>query len=153
MEYGEISAQEVSKLKQCVEELSEYHNSVSTYHSGMYPGKPSWQTIEQFQKMVKAGEAKIYACIDKSMVIGFCKIDIRADIYDTQGKLDYLFVRKEYRKQGIGENLMNWAMKSFKQYDVTKIELKVVEGNPAIHFYEKYGFTMNAHIMWRISNV
>lgn len=144
MEYREIAAQEVSKLKKCVEELSEYHNNVSTYHSGMYPDKPSWQTLEQFQKMLEAGEAKIYACVDKDKVVGFCKIDI----HDMQGKLDYLFVANDYRKKGIGDTLMKWALETFKRCNVIRIELKVIEGNPAIQFYKKYGFQVNSHIMW-----
>ena len=59
---------------------------------------------------------------DNGSVVGFCKIDICGYV----GKLDYLVVLKEYRGKGYG---------------------KVVDGNEAIHLYEKYGFKMNAHIL------
>ena len=45
--------------------------------------------------------------------------------------------------------LMDWAMKFFSEKGITQIEVKVVAGNEAIHLYEKYGFKINAHILWR----
>ena len=54
---------------------------------------------------------------------------------------------KEYRGKGYGKALMDWAMSSFDRNGVHQIEVKVVDGNEAIHLYEKYGFKMNAHIL------
>ncbi len=44
---------------------------------------------------------------------------------------------------------MDWAMAVFSESGVRKIEVKVVDGNNAIHLYEKYGFRMNAHLLVR----
>lgn len=44
---------------------------------------------------------------------------------------------------------MDWAMAVFSGSGVWKIEVKVVDGNDAVHLYEKYGFRMNAHILVR----
>jgi|MGYP000002985284 hypothetical protein len=44
---------------------------------------------------------------------------------------------------------MDWAMAVFSGSGVRKIEVKVVDGNDAVHLYEKYGFRMNAHILVR----
>ena len=33
--------------------------------------------------------------------------------------------------------------------DVREVEVKVVDGNDALSFYERYGFRMNAHILRR----
>lgn len=67
------------------------------------------------------------------------------------GKLDYLVVKEQYRKHGIGDTLMRWAMETFDACSINKIEVKVVEGNSSIHFYEKYGFQTNARLMWHVS--
>ena len=75
---------------------------------------------------------------DNGSVVGFCKIDICGNV----GKPDYLVVLKEY-----GKALMDWAMSYFDRNGVHHIEVKVVDGNEAIHLYEKYGFKMNAHIL------
>ena len=64
------------------------------------------------------------------------------------GKLDYLVVLQEYRKQGFGKQFMEWAMETFCKNNITHIEVKVVDGNDAIHLYEKYGFKINSHILW-----
>ena len=41
------------------------------------------------------------------------------------------------------------AMEAFEEEKISLIEVKVVEGNPAIHLYEKYGFRVNAQLMWK----
>lgn len=42
---------------------------------------------------------------------------------------------------------MDWAMENFEKCGAEKIQVKVVDGNEAIHLYEKYGFRINAHIL------
>ena len=76
-------------------------------------------------------------------IIGFCKVDIGGEI----GKLDYLVVLSEYRGKGYGKAFMEWAMKVFDEHNIRQIEVKVIDGNEAIHLYEKYGFKMNTHIL------
>lgn len=66
---------------------------------------------------------------------------------DEVGKLDYLVIMKEYRGRGFGKRLMDWAIRMFAEHEIQQIEVKVVDGNEAIHLYEKYGFKMNAHIL------
>lgn len=44
---------------------------------------------------------------------------------------------------------MDWTMEEFEVNGIKQIEVKVVDGNEAIHLYEKYGFKMNAHILVR----
>jgi len=58
-----------------------------------------------------------------------------------------LVVLQEYRGRGFGNQLMDWAMNTFRNYRIKHIEVKVIDGNDAIHLYEKYGFRMNAHIL------
>ena len=54
-----------------------------------------------------------------------------------------------YRGRGYGGMLMDWAMEHFSQKEIPQVEVRVVAGNEAIHLYEKYGFKINAHILWR----
>ena len=42
---------------------------------------------------------------------------------------------------------MDWAMQTFRQQGVKRMEAKVVAGNDAIRLYEKYGFQINANIL------
>lgn len=79
-------------------------------------------------------------------IVGFCKVDLHGD---GTGKLDYLVVLPQCRGRKYGKALMDWAMAVFSGSGVRKIEVKVVDGNDAVHLYEKYGFRMNAHILVR----
>ena len=89
----------------------------------------------------------ISAIEESNGIVGFCKIDIHGE----KGKLDYLIVKEEYRGRGYGALLMDWAMRAFCECGAKHVEVKIIDGNAAAQrLYEKYGFVMNAHILWRI---
>lgn len=139
----EITTDEVPKLSNCLRALAEYHNEVSTCFKGDYPSRPYESTLKLFEKALAEKTSHIAVVEDDNSIVGFCKIDI----YDENGKLDYLVVKKEYRGKGYGKILMDWAMQLFTRYGIHYIEVKVIDGNEAIHLYEKYGFRINAHIL------
>ena len=67
--------------------------------------------------------------------------------FESHGKLDYLVVLPGARGRGLGDMLMQWALAEFARYGLGQIEVKVVYGNDAVAFYEKYGFQLNAQIL------
>ena len=81
--------------------------------------------------------------VGRETQVGFCRIDIA----DNIGKLNYLVVLQEYRGKGNGVQLMNWAMKTFAEHHINQVDVIVIDGNDAIHFYEKYGFKTKSHIL------
>lgn len=141
----EITADEVENVKDCVIALGAYHNQVSTYFKGAYPRKPYTKTLEIFRQQMEDGISRIAVIELNGEALGFCKIDRK----NGQGKVDYLMVLEAYRGRGFGRKLMDWAMEVFEEEAISLIEVKVVEGNPAIHLYEKYGFRVNAQLMWK----
>ena len=139
----EITSEEVSKLYDCIRELSEYHNTKSVNFKGLYPLKPYEKTLESFEEALRNNESYIAVTEIENQVIGFCKVDINGE----NGKLDYLVVKEEFRGKGFGKELMDWAMLMFDKNNVRHIEVKVIDGNPTIHLYEKYGFRMKSLIL------
>lgn len=138
---------EVYRLAECLEALAEYHNQVSAHHSGFYPGRPIEDTLELFREALNSKTSMIFAIEESDRIAGFCKIDIHGE----KGKLDYLIVKEEYRGRGYGALLMDWAMKAFRECGTKHVEVKIIDGNAAAQrLYEKYGFVMNAHILWHI---
>lgn len=107
-------------------------------------GEKYADTLQSFGRQLENSTSRIGVIENTVEVIGFCKIDIERN----EGKLDYLVVLQEYRGNGYGGALMDWAMEQFRGSGVKYIEVRVVDGNEAIHLYEKYGFKMNAHILW-----
>ena len=144
MNIHEINKTEVESLLECLSALSEYHNEVSTNFKSAYPSRPFEATLALFCENLESGVSQIAVIESAEKVIGFCKIDILNGI----GKLDYLMVLQEYRGNGYGKQLMDWAMEQFHKSNVKHIEVKVVDGNNTIHLYEKYGFQMSSHILW-----
>ena len=140
-----IQQNEIASLKECLRELAKHHNAVSMNFKGHYPSKAAEEVLSNFIRQVEAGTSYIAVMEENNNVIGFCKCDV--DLENRQGKLDYLVVLESHRGMGYGGVLMDWAMKLFEEKEVTKIEVKVVAGNEAIHMYEKYGFRLNAHIL------
>lgn len=139
----EIIGEEVQKLEGCLQSLAEYHNEVSTNFKGSYPSRSYEDTLRLFEKSLTEKTSRIAVIEENGNIVGFCKIDL----HNENGRLDYLVVQKRYRKKGYGKALMDWAMQLFEKSNVHYIEVKVVDGNRAIHLYEKYGFKVNAHIL------
>ncbi len=138
----EIQSNEIEKLYECLKSLTEHHNKVSLNHKGAYPTRPHEIVLNEFANQVISGNSKIAVAEEDGRIVGFCKIDLNKEC----GYLAYLVVIEEYRNKGIGRELMNWAMDSFRKANIHTIELKVVAGNEAVHLYEKYGFQLNAQI-------
>ena len=139
----ELDDKEVYRLEECLKELAAHHNEVSTGFKGCYPKRPFVETLETFREDVQSGKSRIAVVENGDKALGFCKIDICG----TEGKIDYLIVLKEVRGSGYGNILMDWAVDTLKQSGVNRIEVRVVDGNNAVRFYEKYGFRINAHIL------
>ena len=139
----ELAFDEVYKLKECLIALAEHHNERSTYFKGQYPKKPFNETLASFENDLKSGKSRIAVIENEEKILGFCKIDLEG----TAGIVDYLIVLKEARGKGFGNVLIEWALDVFRNNGVTKLEVKVAEGNNALSFYEKYGFKPNARIL------
>ena len=143
MQIREIDASETNKLLECITQLSEHHNQVSVNFKGSFPSRPYEETIRIFTESLQDKNSYIAVIEDADKIVGFCKVDIIC----KNGRLDYLVVLQEYRGKGLGNQLMDWAMNTFRKYHIKHIEVKVVDGNDAIHLYEKYGFKMQSHIL------
>lgn len=142
----EITADEVFRLQECLEALAAYHNEKSINFKGLYPNRPHAATLAMFKEALSLQSSRVAVIEEGRRVAGFCKVDFA----DGRGKIDYLVVLPEFRRQGYGKALMDWAMAALRQCGIKQIEVKVVDGNDAIHLYEKYGFQINAQILLKI---
>ena len=70
-------------------------------------------------------------------ILGFAGIKIILD----EAEIMNIVTKKNYRKQGIGNLLLNRIILEAKNKNIKKINLEVNENNIiAIHLYEKFGF-------------
>ena len=75
----EITPEEVSKLYDCVRELSEYHNTTSENFKGCYPINPYEKALESFEAALREKESYIAVTEIEDRIIGFCKVDINGE--------------------------------------------------------------------------
>lgn len=139
----ELAPAETEQLLPCLEALDAHHNAVSVHFSGSYPARENSVKLAEFQQSLKVSTSKIAGVFQECDLLGFCKIDL----FEAHGKLDYLVVLPVARGKGLGDMLMQWALAEFARHGLGKIEVKVVYGNDAVAFYEKYGFRLNAQIL------
>ena len=139
----ELSGREVYRLEECLKELAEHHNEVSVNFSGCFPKKPFQDTLAAFEKEVNSGRSRIAVIENGEEILGFCKVNINGE----EGTVDYLVVLKNHRGNGYGETLLAWALDVLRAGGAGRIEVKVVDGNEAVRFYEKHGFRVVSHIL------
>ena len=143
-----LPAEQMERLLPCLQELAVHHNAVSRRFRGAFPTLPLDQRLAGFAADIRAGHSRVCALMDGDTVAGFCKVNIAGE----QGTLHYLVLREAYRGQGWGKKLMDWAMQAFADAQVTRIEVQVVDGNPAQRLYEAYGFAVKTLNMERLSS-
>ncbi len=96
-------------------------------------------TIEDYHRDFDNGLFSIIVATDKEKVVGMM---LFYNAYSTwKGKMIYLedfIVDKNYRKQGIGQHLMDFLVDYAKQENAKLVKWQVLNWNtPAINFYKK----------------
>jgi ribosomal protein S18 acetylase RimI-like enzyme len=131
------------------EKLNKHHENNSSYFSEKYRKQTfdarkakfiSDNNLEIMIDLIKDNEKNIY--------IGYCISTINKEMV---GEIDSLFIEKEYRKFGLGDNLMKRALNWLdSKYIKTKI-IAVAGGNEnVLEFYKKYGFHKRRIILEQI---
>ena len=136
---------ETEVLRDMIGSLSIYHNEISENKEITYPTGSIDDTIQTLSDNIANGKSIIKAYFDDKAPIAFCCIGIHRE--EKHGELKYLYVHGSYRKHGLGDTLMQWAMDEFKKAEIDFIDIRVVIGNPASGFYEKYGFQPRITVM------
>lgn len=84
-------------------------------------------------------------------IYGFLKEQVGQLLYENVGLIDALYVRDNYRKQGIATNLINEFYKWCDLKDIKYIEIgSFVENKDAYKLYKKLGFEVVSYRMKKI---
>ena len=110
--------------------------------------KPDPISYYDLGKLIESDEAEVVVAVvgDELVGSGYVKIKEAKNYlkYEFYGYIGFMFVRPEYRGQGVSQvvtdALIHWA----KSRGLTEIRLDVYDENePAIRAYLKAGFTKN----------
>ncbi len=112
--------------------------------------------IKRHEKVFKdlyeasTGSQVILGAFDNNILVGYAWIELRLD---TVSLLPTCFivdigVKKDYRKKGIGKQLMNKIYEIARKNNIKTINLLVDKRNiNAVNFYKKAGFEIIGYIM------
>ena len=127
-----------------------------THHSirpDIFKDKGAKYNRDELSKLINNDKKPIFIYEDNNKVIGHLFLEIReyeANVIIPYKSLfiDDLCVLKEYRGQGIGKELMEYAFEYAKRIGARNIELNVWNKNDsAIKFYESLGLTVQKYTL------
>lgn len=99
----------------------------------------------------------IYVAEEDEKIVGFITGEIlpKKEWYTVQlGTINNLYVLEDYRHKGIGKQLMQTMINSFKEKGIETFELYAFSNNvDALKFYEKLGFKKyNVQMLYQKNN-
>ena len=101
------------------------------------PGHTAFMKLEKLQNSFESGNW-MFLCYSGSVPVGFFSLKkIDSDTYE----LDHLAVLPEYRHNGIGKELLNYAENAVKEQNGKTIKIGIIEENTTLkNWYIKNGF-------------
>ncbi len=79
---------------------------------------------------------------ENNIAIGFASFSNKYPYEQTVYRLYKLYVLIDHQKKGIGRFLLNYIINEIKPAGAKILELNVNRNNPALHFYNHFGFTI-----------
>jgi len=134
------SVNDLDIVKPLWEKLNELHESLSSDFKHLYR-QMNWKK-RKIQLVNKSANMLVeYAIANNSnQIIAYCISTIDKD-NEKIGEVDSLFVDKEYRKTGIGKQLMNNAINWLMMHKTETQKISVAAGNETVmEFYKQLGF-------------
>lgn len=130
----------VDKIKPHWEALAAHHLTKSVYFREHFAKADYAPRKAKFLKKAALGKLRIDIARDEAsgVVAGYCVCSFDDE---QTGEIDSLFVYPEYRRQGVGEQLMQRGLSWLDELGTVKKILDVAYGNEQVfRFYEKFGF-------------
>ncbi|AEJ38965.1 putative acetyltransferase [Sulfobacillus acidophilus TPY] len=109
---------------------------------------------DQAQRLRVAGrrplENGIFILDDNGTIAGFVWVAVRMDLQGAYGSVDQVYLWPPYRRQGLGELLMDAAHQFIVQHGLTTARLYVTADNQdAVRLYQRSGYQITRYEMER----
>ncbi len=127
----------LDEIKELWEELNYLHFEKSLHFKQHYIAFTFQSRKETLINTAASGKLFIAIAYDKDIKIGYCV----SSVVNKIGEIDSIFIKPNYRKEHVGNALMEASINWIKASNVKKIIVKVSVGNEEVYgFYSKYGF-------------
>ncbi|MFA6076170.1 MAG: GNAT family N-acetyltransferase [Negativicutes bacterium] len=138
--YTTGSEELLDELQPFWEMLTAHHQEKSVYFKQHFAAVQYADRKARFLKKTVSGKLRVEFAknADSGEVAGYCVSSIDDD---KIGDVESLYIKPEYRRQGIGEQLMHNALNWLDEQGSIKKTLSVAYGNEQVFdFYAKFGF-------------
>ncbi|MFH1335479.1 MAG: GNAT family N-acetyltransferase [Candidatus Zixiibacteriota bacterium] len=141
----------VPEIVEIWKEFMDFHSDIDPYFARNEEGHSKFD--EWVKELMKSDTALVLVALDQGQVVAYSlsQINKRPPLFK---KVDYgyiydLAVKSEYRRKGIGEQMLGEILGWFKSRQVDRIELMVLAKNKvAFSFWEKQGFKVFLNRMY-----
>ena len=145
MDIKTISWDEMSTIKVLWEGLNAHHHLRSTNFKHFYE---TFTFEKRIESLKKRDRLITYVAYDKGESIGYCI----ASVDDLAGEIDSIYIQAQYRRTGIGTELITRALQWLENQDCETIRIGIAQGNEvALDFYRKFGFSERMVVMQKTS--
>ena len=152
IEYIETDDKNIDSISGLWKKLNQQHRDNSPHFSHIYADRTfEWRK----NLLLKKSELRVIRVIlakdnTSGEILGYCVGSISGE---NQGEIDSIFVESEYRKSGIGDELMKRALNWMNEKQVEGKTLGVAAGNEHVFgFYGRYGFYPKTTILEQVKN-
>ena len=137
-----------------IDELCDMWKELQDYHKGMNlytPESEEWRTYKkkEIQLLLQSENSKIFLVKGSNEILGYVRGVVQnvSPVFKVGkiGRIEEMFVKKEFRRQGIGNLLIHSIKQWFKEKMVERIDIQV--GNENISgklFWENEEFKTNS---------
>jgi ribosomal protein S18 acetylase RimI-like enzyme len=132
-------------------EFMEFHRKIDPFFSIRESGPANFE--KYLLELTDSRDVQILVAFDKGRAVGYSisKIINYPPIFkhEKHGYISDLAVRGDCRRRGIGEKILNKALKWFESRHMDRIELHVLAANEVGYsFWNKHGFKDYLHKMY-----
>jgi ribosomal protein S18 acetylase RimI-like enzyme len=143
IEYRMLQNEEIELIRPLWEKLREHHQSNSNHFKDRYLKFTFEKRRDDLREKAERGKLRIDIAEDNLLekIVGYCVSSINSGTKEKEGEIDSIFIDANYRKLGIGDQLMKLSLNWLNEEKVVVKKIIVAEGNEGVYtFYQKYGF-------------
>jgi ribosomal protein S18 acetylase RimI-like enzyme len=142
----------VSQIVELWKEFWDYHQKMDPQFFVMSEDGPS-KFEEYLRGLIKPDDAQVLVALDQGQIVAYSIAQIlkRPPIakYPAYGFISDLCVKSEYRRKGLGKQILDKILEWFKSRQIDRIELTVLAKNQiGYSFWKKQGFEIFLHRMF-----
>ena len=141
----ELDRGRLSEIEALWHELNAHHARLSSNFKQHFDALTFQDRIKN---LLHKEHLSLFVITDAGLRVGYCIVSADGE----KGEIDSIYVKDEYRRKGIGHQLMMAAMEWLRMRSCAETAIYVAEGNEQVlGFYEKYGFGKRYTVLGKIT--